>query len=145
MKVLLDTNILVHSYNRSSPHQEKASRVIRKALKNKLTAYLTPQILYEFSAVITNPKRVENPLSPHQASEICLDLWQSRSIKRINASPNVPKEVLQLVGELKISRAKIFDCRIAVIAKENNVNKIYTENTEDFKQYKFIKAENPLE
>ena len=32
MKILLDTNILVHAYNKSSPHQNEASKIIKKAM-----------------------------------------------------------------------------------------------------------------
>ena len=63
MRILLDTNILVHAYNKSSPHQKNASGVIKKAMQSEIEAYLAPQILYEFFAIVTNPKRVEHPMS----------------------------------------------------------------------------------
>ncbi|MFQ6074813.1 MAG: type II toxin-antitoxin system VapC family toxin [Candidatus Bathyarchaeia archaeon] len=74
MKILLDTNILVHSHNKASPHQKRASVVIRKAMQGEIEAYIAPQILYEFLAVVTDPKRVEHPLSSDEAVDICLDL-----------------------------------------------------------------------
>jgi predicted nucleic acid-binding protein len=54
MKTLLDTNILVHAYNKSSPHQKKASEIIRKAMQGEIEACLSPQVLYEFFAVVTS-------------------------------------------------------------------------------------------
>jgi predicted nucleic acid-binding protein len=56
MKILLDTNIIVHAYNKSSPHQQEAANIIKKALQGKTEACLTPQVLYELFAVITNQK-----------------------------------------------------------------------------------------
>jgi predicted nucleic acid-binding protein len=35
MKILLDTNILVNAYNKSSPYQKSASNVIKKAMQGE--------------------------------------------------------------------------------------------------------------
>ena len=51
MKILLDTNILVHAYNKSSPKQKQASKIIRQAIHGEIEAYLTAQVIYEFFAV----------------------------------------------------------------------------------------------
>jgi len=144
MKILLDTNILVHSHNKASPYQKRASDVIKKVMQGELEAYISPQILYEFFAVVTNPKRVEHPLSSNEAANICLDLWECREIEKVNPTPMAPKEVFELTKELKLSKGGIFDCLLAVTAKENGVELIYTENVEDFKGYSFLKASNPL-
>jgi predicted nucleic acid-binding protein len=45
MKILLDTNTLVHAYNRASQLHGKAADIIRKALRREIKACITPQIL----------------------------------------------------------------------------------------------------
>ncbi|MGB9694167.1 MAG: type II toxin-antitoxin system VapC family toxin [Fervidobacterium sp.] len=144
MKILLDTNILVHAHNKASQYQKKAADVIRRALKGEFEGFIAPQILYEFFAVVTNPKRVEHPLSVDEAANICLDFWECREIGKVNQTVIVPKKVFELVKQLKLSGGKIFDCILAVTAKENGVEEIYTENIEDFEVYDFLKAWNPL-
>jgi predicted nucleic acid-binding protein len=144
MKILLDTNILVHAYNKSSPHQDQASKIIRKAMKGETEACLSPQVLYEFFAVVTSAKRVEHPMSPPEAANLCIDLWECNEIEKLNPSGIAPIEVFKLVKELNLSKAEIFDCALAVTAKENDVDIIVTENVEDFKGYKFVKAVNPF-
>jgi predicted nucleic acid-binding protein len=144
MKILLDTNILVHAYNKASPNQKKASDIVKKALKGEIDAYLAPQILYEFFAIVTNPKRVEHPLPLGEASDLCLDLWECREIEKVNPTPLVPKEVFKRAKELKLSRGGIFDCVLAITVQENKIEAIYTENVDDFKNYAFIKTVNPL-
>ncbi|MEM2897492.1 MAG: PIN domain-containing protein [Candidatus Bathyarchaeia archaeon] len=134
----------MHSYNKTSPYQKRASSVIRRALDGKIEACITPQTLYEFFAVVTNAKRVEHPLPASEAAEICLDLWKCREIEKVDPTPMAPKEVFNLVKKLKFSRGKVFDCLLAVTARENNIRMIYTENVEDFKDYGFIRASNPL-
>ncbi len=144
MKILLDTNILVHAYNKSSPHQQTASDIIKKAMNGEIQAYLTPQVLYEFFAVVTSSKRVEHPISGREAADLCIDLWECNEIEKLNPSGVAPIDVFRNAKELKLSKAEIFDCILAVICKENYVETIYTENIADFKRYTFIKAVNPL-
>lgn len=144
MKILLDTNILVHSHNRGSRYQKKAGEVVRRAMRGEIDAYITPQILYEFFAVVTSPKRVEYPLSSDEAVDICLDLWECREIEKVKPTSLTPKKVFELIKDLKLSKGGIFDCVLAVTAKENSVEMIYTENIDDFKTYSFLKTLNPL-
>lgn len=144
MKILLDTNILVHAYNKSSPHQQTASNIIKKAMNREIEACLTPQVLYEFFAVVTSSKRVEHPISSREAADLCIDLWECIEIEKLNPSGVAPIDVFRNSKELKLSKAEIFDCILAVTCKENGVKTIYTENIVDFKRYKFIEAVNPL-
>jgi predicted nucleic acid-binding protein len=144
MKILLDTNVLVHAYNKASPNQRKASGVIRKALRGEIQAYLTSQVLYEFFAVVTNPRRVERPMPSEEAADLCRDLWECREIEKVNPTVVAPNEIFKLVRELRLSRGEIFDCVLAVTAKENKISVIYTENVGDFRNYSFLKAINPL-
>ena len=144
MKILLDTNILVHAYNKSSPHQQEAAKIIKKAMQGETEACLAPQVLYELFAVVTNAKRVEKPMSTSEAADLCIDLWECNEIEKVNPSKVAPIEVFKLAKNLKLGKAKIFDCILAVTAKENDVETIYTENVADFKGYTFVKALNPL-
>lgn len=144
MKILFDTNILVHAYNKSSIYQKKASSVVKKALQGEIEAYLTPQVLYEFFAIVTNPKRVEHPLPVNEAADLCMSLWGCREIEKVNPSSHAPMEVFELVKKQKLSRGRVFDCVLAVTAKENKIETVYTENVKDFKNYGFITTFNPL-
>ncbi len=144
MKILLDTNILVHAYNKSSPNQKQASKIIKQALKSEIEACLTAQVIYEFFAVVTNPKRAENPMDLDEAADLCLDLWECREIEKIMPTPLTPNEVFKLAKECKLTKGRIFDCIIAVTAKENKIDTIYTENISDFENYNFIKVLNPF-
>jgi predicted nucleic acid-binding protein len=106
MKILFDTNILVHAHNRASQFHRKAADIIKKALQGEIEAYITPQILYEFFAVVINPRRVEYPLSVEEASVICLDLWECREIKKVNPTAITPMKVFNLIKRLSLSVEK---------------------------------------
>ncbi len=144
MRILLDTNILVHAYNKASPHQKVASSILEKAIAGEIEACIAQQVLFEFFAVITNAKRVESPLPPDKAAELCLDLWECDEIGKIAASELVPREVFSIVKSKRLSGSSVFDCILAVSAKVNKIDVIYTENVRDFKTYEFIKVQNPF-
>jgi predicted nucleic acid-binding protein len=103
MKTLLDTNILVHAYNKSSPNQEQASKILKQAMQGEIQACLSPQVLYEFFAVVTSAKRVEHPISSTEAANLCLDLWECNEIEKLNPSARAPIEVFKFTEELNVS------------------------------------------
>lgn len=144
MKTLLDTNILVHAYNKSSPQQQQASKIVRDALQSHLVAYITPQILFEFFSVVTNPRRVGNPLTTPDAVRICEDFWVCHDIEVLEPLSSTTSLVFSLVKKHGISGAHIFDCIIAATAKDHEIDQIYTENTKDFEIYDFLKVTNPF-
>jgi hypothetical protein len=102
----------------TSLHQikNKASKILKKAMQGEIQVCLSPQVLYEFFAVVTSAKRVEHPLSSTEAANLCLDLWECNEIEKLNPSGIAPFEVFKFVEELNISKAEIFDCVLAVTA-----------------------------
>ena len=113
-------------------------------MAGQIQVYIAPQVLFEFFAVISNAKRVELPLPQDKAAELCLDLWECDEIEKIASSELVPIEVFNLVKSKRLSSSSIFDCILAVSAKVNKIDVIYTENVRDFNKYEFIKVQNPF-
>jgi len=60
---LVDTNILVYSASPAAV-QYQASRAL---LESEIRLCVAPQVLAEFYAVVTNPRRVTAPFSPSEA------------------------------------------------------------------------------
>ena len=89
-------------------------------------------------------QKSEHPLSSTEAANLCTELWECNEIEKLNPSGIARFEVFKFVEELNLSKAEIFDCVLAMTAKENNIDSIFTENIADFKHYKFIKAVNPF-
>jgi len=99
-------------------------------------------VLYELFAVVTSTKRVGKPLSAKDVADLCIDLVECNEIEKINSTGFAPVEVFKLAKSLNLCKAEVFDCNLAVIAKENGVDTIYTENVNDFKCYFFVKTLN---
>ena len=112
-------------------------------MRGELETYITSQILYEFFATVPNPKRVEKPFRPKSLRYLFGPFGLPRDGK-VEPSRGTPKEVLKLAGEFGLSGPEVFDRLIAVTARENGIEAIYTENVDHFKRYKFLRVVNPL-
>jgi predicted nucleic acid-binding protein len=58
--------------------------------------------------------------------------------RNLTGSSPTSYKVFKLVRRLNLSGGKVFDCVLAVTAKENGVEKIYTENVGDSEFYDFL-------
>ncbi len=141
---MLDTNLLVHAFNASSPHHARAKRVLHDALESRIDAYVTPQILYEFFAVVTDSRRVECPLSTEDATKICTDLWVSPAITILEPQSAISLDVFELANSHGLRGAEILDCVIAATARACGISRIITQNVKDFAKFDFLGVVNPF-
>lgn len=65
---LVDTNILVYRADQDSMLHLPSVNLINSGLRGDVSLCLASQNLTEFYAVMTNPKRVTNPITPVDAS-----------------------------------------------------------------------------
>lgn len=142
---LIDTNLLIFACDYSSTWHKQAVALREDVLTGNINAYITPQILYEFYAVITNPKRVSNPLSINLALKEVKNYIITPQFKKVYPSTKgTLNKVIELVGDVRLDKAKIFDAHIVAVMLENGVTHILTDNEKDFIQFKEIKVINPF-
>ena len=135
----IDTNVLVFAFNKEVKEKHKRARSLLEGFLNESKkGVISTQILSEFYVVIT--KKISNPLAPEEAGEI---------IKQVGDSP---VEVLSfdkrtVVKAVKLSQESgvhYWDCLIGATMKENNIEKIYTDNDKDFKEISGLEVINPF-
>ena len=71
---LADTNVLIYALDADAPHHMAARALLEAARDGEAALYVTPQILGEFYAVVTNARRVAKPRSPAEALDAISDL-----------------------------------------------------------------------
>lgn len=141
-KVLFDTNILVYVQNKNSRFYKTALKWHQKVLKNELQTVLSPQNITEFFSIITNKKRVENPLSQKKAL-LEIRKYQSGLFDFIYPSQETLAILEKLIGKYKIKARKIFDAFLAATMLSNKIKNILTYNKKDFLYFKEIKVIDP--
>ncbi len=144
-KILLDTNLLVFAHNKGSAHYSNASCILVASLQGELKGYLSTQNLLEFYSVMTNPRKIRPTPSSSDVLGICTDLLLSSKIRKIFARETATKEAIELANEKGLRGPQIFDCLLAVTARQNQIDRIWTDNISDFKYFEeLITVENPL-
>jgi len=86
-------------------------------------------------------RRVIKPLSPAKASEIANTYLSSRKIRKLY--PRNLKKALKYAAENNVKNGDVFDVVLAYTAK-GEVDYLWTQNVSDFKNFEFLKVENPL-
>ena len=141
--ILLDTNILVHATGTQSPRHAKAKELRDHAAKGQFEACIASQILTEFYAVVTDPRRFQPALTPSQAQRE-LRTYLSSPLKLIVPRETTVSRMLNLLGSKSLRGGRIFDVFLAATMLDNGVQRIYTENVRDFKSIPGIVAKDPI-
>lgn len=144
MSILFDTNILIHAANAASPLHVQAKRLRHQAVEGLIDACLTPQVLWEFYTVMTNPSRVTHPLTPHEAIQEVQAYLNADRLTIIMPQRTTVQRTAELLRRAGVTGRRVFDVYLAATMLEHNVRVIYTQNTKDFTAFREIQAINPF-
>jgi hypothetical protein len=129
---VIDANILVYAVDASAP-QHAASRGLLEAIRNPAAVlYLTSQILCEFYSIVTNPRRVSAPLAPDEALEVISALLSLPGIRVLPTPARAVVDLMALLRRHPVTGGDVFDLQLVATMQANDVQRIYTFNTEDF-------------
>jgi predicted nucleic acid-binding protein len=105
---------------------------------------VSPQVLAEFYAVITNPRRVSAPFT---ADEALTELEKLRALPGLTLVP-VPLDVVDrwvtLLREHHVTGRHVFDAQLAATMLGNGITKLYTFNRTDFERFPGIEVLTPV-
>lgn len=76
---------MVYAADVSSPFYEVVRTLRDKGLKGEIVLCVCPQVLNEFFAVVTNPRRVTHPIAPQEAMEEVKKYLRSAHILKMRA------------------------------------------------------------
>ncbi len=130
---VLDTNVLVYAHDRQSPFFAGASALLNAALRRPGLYAVTPQVLSEFFAVVSDGRRVPNPATPAAAADAVIRLYRSRSLAKVYPKRGTIARAVRLAARLDRRGAALFDVILAQTLLDNGVRRIVTEDVADFK------------
>lgn len=137
---LLDSNILIYALDSASAFHHEAKSLREEALRAKIQACVCPQVLMEFFAVITNPRKVRAPLTSQKAREEVEKYLTSTNILKIYPTEDLLERMVTFLTKYEIKGTQIFDLQLVATMLANGVTRIYTYNQSDFTQFKEVKA-----
>ncbi len=134
----LDTNILVYAADASFPLHDTARAVRDHAAGEHREVRLCYSVLLEFFAVVTDSRRVGNPLSPAEA-------WREvdaylNTFEVLYPDEGTFAQLGKLAKQYQTTRQTIFDVLIVAMMIQHEVNGIYTDNRKDFATFDEIEV-----
>jgi toxin-antitoxin system PIN domain toxin len=140
---LVDTNVLIYAFDPGFEHHEPCRRLFDDAKPGKSELCFVPQVLIEFYAVVTNPRRVHTPRSGDEA------LGAIRFLLALPGTvllPNPADLVERWIGLLErhpVTGRRVFDVQLVAAMLGNNIQTLYTFNTSDFEAFDECDAVTP--
>jgi hypothetical protein len=141
--VLIDTNVLVYAADRSSAFYSESRSFRDRGRSGACIPCVTPQILFEFCAVVTDPRRVGRPLSPEDATAELAQYFSDPRIRKIHPGDEIGEAVLKLLRKYAIRCQDVFDAAIAAAMIANGIRKICTYDTAHFSRFSEIEVLRP--
>lgn len=144
----LDTNILVYAHNLASPRNQKAKEFVEQIISaeddaGKPVIGIPLQVCAEFINVCTR-ETVGKPLSIIEAINVIQKYSDFLELPVIYPKPTQLQTFLTLLDS-STTRKKVFDIFLVATLKDNGIEGLYTVNVDDFKEFTFLKVENPID
>jgi len=140
---LIDTNVLVYAADKTSPFHQPAKILRNKGVDGKTSLCVCPQVLNEFFAIVTDPKRVGSPRSQEEALLEIEKYHRSGNILKIFPGPDVVEKTLGLLKRYNTTKQGIFDLYLVATMLSNNITRLYTYNQGHFTKFSEIELLSP--
>lgn len=128
----IDTTFLVAHSILEHPEHRQATQLCRALLEGQNLFALCNTVIDEFIHVVTDPKRFEQPLSIHQASQIMETWLQSEETRYLPPDEDSARLHLQWLSQHRLGRKRINDTRIAATYYSHGVRRLLTSNVRDY-------------
>ena len=123
----LDTNILIYAWEKDeSLRKEISKKILEKCYKNEITLAVSNQNLAEFSCVALKKIKID----PEIVRKVIHIISGFNGFLKLNYKR---KTILSAINISEKYHMSFWDSLIAATMIENQIFKIYTENSKDFK------------
>ena len=140
----IDVNILLYGSDASSPFHERAIQFMESCAKSSDPLFLTYMTLMSYVRITTHPRIFTDPLTPQEAFanvEKLSNLPQVRLVSERDGFVELYKETTE---DLTVRANLVPDAHLATLLRQHAVSTLYTNNTNDFARFDFLKIRNPL-
>lgn len=141
---LIDTNVLIYAIDEKSEFHSEAIGIFEQARKDKFIPCIAYQNILECYAIITDAKRVKNPLNPVGALALLTNNYLDNPLfLKIQQRAETAKRALSIAVKYQLSKQRVFDALLIQTMLDNGVKQIVTYNVKDFINFREIKVIQP--
>ncbi len=144
MDLAIDTNALVYAHISAFAEHEPYRAFVEAHVEdgdNRIV--LSPLVCHEWLHVVTDPRRLEPPLSMATALEVVRD-YLSRSNVVVAPIDDVSLQgALALLEQHALGCKRIADALLAATLRAAGVSHLLTRNVRDFRMFRFLTLHDP--
>jgi toxin-antitoxin system PIN domain toxin len=128
----IDTDFLVAAEIRDHPFHREADALLQRLLAEGHDFALVPQTLAEFIHIVTDGKRMPQPLTMAEAISRAEHWWQAKEVVRVFPDGRSVSDFLAWLTRHQLGRTRLLDIMLAASFRSAGVNRIVTNNERDF-------------
>lgn len=134
----IDTDFLVAAEIREHPYHRPADALLQALLADGHELALAPQTLAEFIHIVTDPKRMPQPLSMAEAIGRAEHWWQATEVVRVFPDGQAVTDFFGWLSRYRLGRKRLLDTLLAVTFQQAGVKRLITNNEGDFKGFGYF-------
>jgi len=129
----IDTDFLVAAEIRDHPFHRQADTLLRRLIAEGHDFALAPQTLAEFIHVVTDPKRMPEPLSMLDAISRAEHWWQAAEVVRVFPDGQCVMDFLNWLARHQLGRKRLLDTLLAATFHRSGIQRVITNNDRDYR------------
>lgn len=135
----IDADVLISWAMTGSLRHSDARRLIDHEIRERGSSLaITPQVVYEFLHVVTDPRRFEQPLSMGEAIRQASEISGSEDVMLLAPTPEVVSRTLELMSTFRLGRKRVLDTALAATLELAGIRRLATFNLGDFQVFDFL-------
>ena len=141
--IVPDLDLLIFAYNDMSEFHQEARAWWADLVNGTETVGMPWQVSNGFVRQMANPKVVESPWTPAQATRVVVEWFGNDRITALNPGPRYLEILERILDETGATTRIVSDATIAALAIENGAE-VHTHNARDFRRFPGLLWQNPL-
>lgn len=139
----LDSNILVQRADIDHPFHAATLAAIDRELQNGQTLLLEPSVIAEFLHVITDSRRLAQPLSMPAALDWIAAFRKNPSITTVFPSEASLAQAAEWMRKFSLGRKRVIGTHIAATFLTQGCRRLITSNPDDFRIFGVFEIVTP--
>ncbi len=131
----IDTDFLVAAEVVGHPHHRQADALIWRLLDEGHDFALAPQTLAEFIHVVTDSRRMPQPLAVADALGRAEHWWQAEEVMHVFPDGRAVHDFVGWLRRYQLGRKRLLDTLLAATMRSAGVRRIVTNNPRDFRVF----------
>ncbi|MBI2301727.1 MAG: type II toxin-antitoxin system VapC family toxin [Armatimonadetes bacterium] len=141
-RVMVDTNVLVHSVVSASPFQQRAREALQRLRDDECELWVSRQVLREYLSVLSRPQTYSQPL-PWAALVADVRSYEQQ-FQVAEEDGAITAKLLDLGGQVAVGGKQVHDANLVATMLVLGIDRLLTFNVGDFQRFAgHVQVEEP--